>query len=95
MSATQPLTKAQLIEKIASLEVTYTQEKRDYEEALKHQATGNSQSSEVGLINPDETIGNEIAKLKAELVRLSSGGRRRRKTRRHRRRKHRKTLRRK
>ena len=95
MSATQPLTKAQLIDQIASLKVTYDQEKREYEAALKFQATGNSQSSEVGLTDPDETTGKIIKDLEAELARrFPTGGRRRRKTSRHRR-KHRKTLRRK
>lgn len=85
-------TKAQLIEEIASLKITYDQEKREYDEAKRLQTTGNSQSSEVGLTDPDETTGAAIKALEAELAKL--GGGRRRKTRRHRRR-HRKTLRRK
>jgi hypothetical protein len=73
-------TKAQLITEIASLKTTYAQEKREYEEAMKQQ--GDSQSSAVGLTDPDETTGREIQRLEAELAKLKGG---RRKTRRHRR----------
>lgn len=83
MSATQPLTKAQLITEIASLKITYGQEKREYEKAKKQQ--GDSQSSAVGLTDPDETIGETIKNLEAELARRFPSGGRRRKTRRHRR----------